>query len=411
MASKSKRARQAAAKAKTKSAWPVILWALAAAFAGYLQNRYGQFSDIRGFYGMRFQGGSHQWPYDWYTPLGATEPLHPIEYPVISGVVVWLLTFLTPQSGNPIFNYFTVNALINAFLFAGTAYFVRKLSSSKHAYLYIFAPAVVMALNLNWDLWAMVPMLAAVYLFEKRDYTFSSILLAISIAAKFFPIVLLLPIAIYMFRDKNLKGLLKYVIGTGATWLAINIPVMLVSFEGWKYFYDFSFHRGLGEGSFYTIFSKLGLDITFSNSIYYLLNILVFGLLITWLLGGKENKTLSVSAFFTIFAFTIFGKQYSMQYVLWLAPLAVVAISKLGSKIQKNVIIMYVSWQIFEVAFRYSYFQNMITNAYTSKGLIIANPISAGQYGGLAAIRYLVFVFFTTFLFANIRKSFKQVSN
>jgi hypothetical protein len=29
MASKSKRARQAAAKAKTKSAWPVILWALA----------------------------------------------------------------------------------------------------------------------------------------------------------------------------------------------------------------------------------------------------------------------------------------------------------------------------------------------------------------------------------------------
>jgi hypothetical protein len=46
MASKSKRARQAAAKAKTKSAWPVIPRVLAAAFADYFQSHYGQFSDI-----------------------------------------------------------------------------------------------------------------------------------------------------------------------------------------------------------------------------------------------------------------------------------------------------------------------------------------------------------------------------
>ena len=85
MASKSKRERQAAAaraaKAKNKSAWPVIIWALVAAYAGYLQNRYGQFSDIRGFYGMRFMDGQHHWPYDSYTPAGASGPLQPIEYP------------------------------------------------------------------------------------------------------------------------------------------------------------------------------------------------------------------------------------------------------------------------------------------------------------------------------------------
>lgn len=404
MASKSKRERQAAAKASTKSAWPVILWALATAFAGYLQNRYGQFSDIRGFYGMRFQGGSHQWPYDWYTPVGATEPLHPIEYPAISGLVVWLLTFITPQTGNPIINYFTVNIIINAFLFVCTAYLVRKLSSSKHTYLYIFAPAVVMALNLNWDLWAMVPMLAAVLFFEKRKYSVSAVLLAVSIAAKFFPAVLLLPIAIYMYRDKNSKGLLKYFTTTGSTWLVINTPFMLVSFDGWKYFYEFSFKRNLGEGSFFTIFAKMGLNLNFSNLAYYSLNILTFSLLIAWIIKSKANLDLSKTAFFAIFAFTFFGKQYSMQYVLWLAPLAVIALSKIAKRDYSLMIYGFIAWQAAELVFRNAYFQNMITNIYKSRGQVIPNSTSDLQYSWIALLRYMIFLLFTIFLARNIAR-------
>jgi hypothetical protein len=395
MASKSKQSRQLAAKSKAKSTWPVIIWALIAAFAGYLQNRYGQFSDIRGFYGMRFQGGSHQWPYDWYTPVGAADPLHPIEYPAISGLIVWLLTFITPQAGNPIFNYFTVNVITNAALFAGTAYYVRKLTDNKNTYLYIFAPAVVMALNLNWDLWAMVPMLAAIYLFEKRKYNVSSILLAVSIAAKFFPIVLLLPIAIFMHRDKNQRGFIKYFGITGITWLLINLPVMLISFEGWKYFYDFSFHRILGEGSFYSIFYKLGLSTTIPNIVYYVLNISVFGILILWITKSKANVSLSTTAYFTIFAFTIFGKQYSMQYVLWLAPLAVIAMAALSKKSKLIFSYLYLAWQALELAFRYSYFQNMVTNIYKGKGQVILNAISDTQYALISTLRYTSIIIFT----------------
>lgn len=93
MASKSNRARQAAAKAKTRSAWPVILLVIVAADVGYLQNRYGQLSDIRSFYGIRFADGTHQWAYEPQVRAeGSTLLL--IEYPVITGVAIWCLNSL-----------------------------------------------------------------------------------------------------------------------------------------------------------------------------------------------------------------------------------------------------------------------------------------------------------------------------
>lgn len=399
MASKIKRARLAAEQKKSKTIIPVLLWSLAAALVGYLQNRYGQFSDIRGFYGMRFMDGLHHWPYDSYTPAGATTPLNPIEYPAITGLIVWLLTFFVPKSGNPIINYFAINAFLNALLFLGTTYFVRKMSDTKTTYLYIFAPAVVLALNLNWDLWAMLPMLAAIYYFDKKKYDISAALLGISIAVKFFPIILLLPIFVYLFRHKHAKLFLRYLVVTILSWLIPNLPVMFSSFEGWKYFYTFSFSRGLGDGSIYSIINKVGIDITFQNEPYYVLNIGVFSALIIYLFFYKKNIPLTVSAFLTIVAFTYFGKQYSMQYILWLTPLATIALYKANVLKDKMLIIVYSVWQITEMSFRYAYFQNLLTNVYSDRNDIEFTRITDSTYGYIGLTKYfLVATFMTLFI-------------
>lgn len=391
MASKSKRARQTAA-AKSKSILPVLAWSLVAALLGYLQNRHGQFSDIRGFYGMRFMDGLHHWPYDSYIPAGATTALNPIEYPAVTGIVVWLLTFFVPATTNPIFTYFAINAFVNAMLFMGTAYFVRKLTDNKHTYLYIFAPAVVMALNLNWDLWAMVPMLAAIYFYENKKFYLSAGLLGISIAAKFFPIVLLLPIAINLLRGKEYKTLNKYIGLTVLSWIVPNLPVMVSSLEGWKYFYTFSFGRGLGDGSIYSIFAKMKIGIDLGNIHYYSLNLLIFGILIGFLVKSKSNFSLGVSAFLTMFAFTYFGKQYSMQYVIWLTPLMIISINSLKKKSRKRTILAFIAWQATELLFRWAYFQNLLTNVYLSRGQEITNQVSDQVYGSISMIRYLTFL-------------------
>lgn len=398
MASKSKRARQAAAKAKTKSAWPVIFWALTAAYFGYLQNRYGQFSDIRGFYGTRFMNGQHDWPYDVVTPLGGTGPLKPIEYPAISGVAIWLITFITPQSGIPLLNYFGINALIHALFFAGTGYYIKKLTNNSTAYLFVLAPAAFMALNLNWDMWAVFPMVAAIYYFEQKRWTASSIILGIAIAAKFFPVVLLLPIFIYFLREKEIKTGIKYFAGIIITWIVFNIPVAVVSFDGWKYFYEFSFNRGLGDGSLYSVAGKLGLGQVYSTPLYYLLNVSIFGLFILFLVKSKKNLSLAQTAFFTMFCFTYFGKQYSMQYILWLAPLAVLAIASLPKKNILTATYLYGAWQGFELLYRITYFQNWVSNLSAARGTPVANPVSDALYGSLATVRYILVATFVIYL-------------
>jgi hypothetical protein len=88
MASKSKKA-----LTKKEPIAFVIFLSVATSILALLQNKYGQFSDIRGFYGMHFADGQHQWPFSTHTLLGATESIHPVEYPALTGLIMWLISF------------------------------------------------------------------------------------------------------------------------------------------------------------------------------------------------------------------------------------------------------------------------------------------------------------------------------
>lgn len=65
---------------------PILLISLAIAmsFLALVQNKYGQFSDIKGFFQMHFVDGAHHWPFSTYTPIGTTNEIHAVEYPAIT---------------------------------------------------------------------------------------------------------------------------------------------------------------------------------------------------------------------------------------------------------------------------------------------------------------------------------------
>ena len=180
---------------------------------------------------------------------------------------------------------------------------------------------------------------------------------------------------------------------------------MLISFDGWKYFYTFSFNRGLGDGSIYSVLGKLGLGQLYSNPLYYILNLVLFAIFILLIVLNTKNVSLVQTAFFTMFCFTFFGKQYSMQYVLWLAPLAVLAISTLPTKYKMPATYIYGAWQAVELLFRITYFQNWITNLSASRGTPVTNAISDSLYGGIAFIRYITLICFTVMMFIGVYKS------
>lgn len=393
MASKSKQARMRQAN-KKETATIAILVALVTATFALLQNKYGQFSDIRGFYGMHFADGLHHWPFSTHTLQGTTDPMHPVEYPALTGLIMWLLSFFIVPSQMAVFNYYKLTAVFHIFLFAGTTFFIKKIAGRTWAIAFAVCPAVLYSLNRNWDIWAVITMIWSIYLFEKGKTRQSAIILAVSIATKFFPLVLLLPIAIQYLREKNLKKFFEYLGVTVASWILINLPFAFINFRGWTYFYEFNYKRGLGSASFFEIVGKLGSSYAFTNVSFYALNLFIFGIVTAYFFLSKKVVPLSEAAFFTMFAFILFNKQYSMQYIIWLTALAVMALSKLNKKHQTIAVVSFVSWQIFDLLFQYAFFQNILTNTYANSATPASPAISNDTYGAVGGFRYLLAVAF-----------------
>lgn len=393
MASKSKRAQ----KKKEPIAF-VIFLSVVTSILALLQNKYGQFSDIRGFYGMHFADGQHQWPFSTHTLLGATESIHPVEYPALTGLIMWLISFFVQPAQFAWVDYFRITAGFHVVLFAITAYYIKQLAGRKWAIVFVISPAVLYSLNRNWDIWAIVAMIWAIYLFEKGKLRQSAIVLAVSVATKLFPIVLLFPIFFYFMRQKKVREFIEYSAITMGVWFVINLPFMLINFRGWSYFYEFSYKRGIGSASIFDVTAQAGFGIPTWSILFYALNLIIFGGLGLYFWKSAKIVPLTEGAYLTMFAFILFNKQYSMQYVIWLAALAVIALARLSQKRQLSLLYIYVMWQASELAFQYSFFQNILTNINANTATPASPAISGYMYGMIGIFRYILAIAFTALL-------------
>jgi uncharacterized membrane protein len=262
----------------------------------------------------------------------------------------------------------------------------------------VVSPAVLYSLNRNWDIWAIVAMIWAIYLFEKGKMRQSAIVLAVSVATKLFPIVLLFPIFIYFMRQKKVREFIEYFAITMGVWFVINLPFMLINFRGWSYFYEFSYKRGLGSASIFDVSAQIGFGIPTWNWFFYALNLILFGGLGIYFWKSAKIVPLTEGAYLTMFAFILFNKQYSMQYVIWLAALAVIALARLSQKRQLSMLYIYAIWQASELAFQYSFFQNILTNVNANSATPASPEISGYTYGMIGIFRYILAIAFTALL-------------
>ncbi len=394
MASKSKQARLKAANRRETAVIAVIV-AIAGAVLALIQNSFGQYSDIRGLYGLHFSDGQHLWPFSTHQLLWASEPIHPVEYPALTGLIMWLFSFFIEPEQNAWIGYYRLTAGFQVVVFAVTTYLIHRFAGRKWTIIFVISPAVLYSLHRNWDIWAVVTMIWAIYLYQKGKEKQSAILLAISIATKFFPLVLLFPILISCFREKRINNFFSYFGFTVGAWFVINLPFMLINFRGWSYFYEFSYKRAIGSASIWDVTSRLSLPLPNNKITFYLLNLAVVIVLGLYLLKSRTPVPLVESSFLIMFAFILFNKQYSMQYVIWLAALAVLAISRLNQKYQVGIIYLYALWQASEIAFQFSYFQFLLTNKNPET---VSIAVSSFGFGVVGTIRYLIAIAFTVVL-------------
>ncbi|MEI6844998.1 MAG: mannosyltransferase [Actinomycetes bacterium] len=260
---------------------------------------------------------THQWAY--------SNGDKAIEYPVVMGAIMWATTWLTPAAGNEIRNYFYINALLLLLLFVGVVLLIGKMRP-KFAYLLPVAPAVIGSLFINWDMWGIITMILAIYYFDRHHYSASAIALAVSIATKFFPVLLLLPILFIFWKGRRVREASHYLLMTVFVWFAINAPVFLTTPKGWWRFYDLNLNRDADWGSIWYALSLLGINMNHLNYFSILSVVVILLLFLLFLADFDTPLPLAQVSFILIASVLCVGKVYSPQYVLWLAPLAILAL-------------------------------------------------------------------------------------
>ena len=322
------------------------------------------------------------WPYSSKT--------NAVEYPVITGLVMYATSFV---SHSPI-SYFNFNALLLALLFIAVVLIVRRIKP-EFAYLVAVAPAMIASLYINWDLWAIATMMLAIYWFDRKAYLNSSVALAISISTKFLPIFLLLPILFILWRQNQIKELLKFAVTTTLVWLAINLPFALTTPTGWWRFYKLNLERQDDWGSIWLALSQLGVGLTNLN--YLALLLLLIGLVsfAIFLFELKNTPTLASVSFIVLAIVMVASKVYSPQYVLWLTPLAVIALTN-----KKDLHAFWI-WQVAETIYHVAIWQHLALVTGAHFGL---------QQGGYATIT-LIRIVATLYLVFTLIKRALQAGN
>ena len=277
-----------------------------------------------------------------------------VEYPVITAMVMYATSFAAKSPAS----YFNVNIFFLVLLFLATVIVVRKIRP-EFAYLSVIAPAMIASLFINWDLWGIATMMLAIYWFDRKQYLHSALILSLSISTKFLPIFLLIPIAFILWRDTKLKELVKYVGVVAATWLAINAPFALTTPTGWWRFFKLNLERGADWGSFWLALQQLGINLTNLNYLSILLLLIGLTSIAVFLFELKHTPTLASVAFIVMAAVMVASKVYSPQFVLWLTPLAVIAL------INKEDLHAFWLWQATEVIYHVAIWQHIasITDA------------------------------------------------
>ena len=302
------------------------------------------YSDLPSLFGDR-ELNKHKWAY------AGTEKA--VEYPVITGLVMYATALITPSNSSSATNYFLINAFLIALLFIFMVVLIAHIKPN-YWYLLPVAPAMIASLYINWDLWAITSMLIAIYWFDKEKYKWSALALGISISTKFMPLFLLLPIFLILWRKNRIREIAQYSGIVIASWLAINLPVALTTPQGWWRFYDLNLSRGADWGSPWLAFSILGINLANLNYLTFLA--LLAGLTIITLIFFEFSitPTLAQMSFILLAVVMIVSKVYSPQYVLWLTPLAILGLNK------KSVHAFWI-WQGGEVIYHIAIWQHLAT--------------------------------------------------
>lgn len=307
----------------------------------------GCYTDITGLYEAR-GFTSNLWPYG----SGANS----LEYPILSGIGIWLISLISPDGPAGLLPFFRANLFAIGAVYLVIGYYLYQ-SDKRNLVLFTLSPAVISALYINWDIWAIAPLILAIFYLTRERYWLSGFFISLSIFFKFFPIIYVIPILLIL-TIKSRKGR-EFLGGLVITSLVINLPIMITQFDGWLKFYRFNFERGVDFGSVWYLYA---LKFGWINSVNLIITPLVALFLVASYLRYRAN--LLGNIFLVSIIFFTLNKVYSPQYVLWLTVIAILYFPK-----TKTFYLLFALWQSGELLYQVGIWRHILTVLNESGGI------------------------------------------
>lgn len=235
----------------------------------------------------------------------------PYEYPPLLGMLAGLLSSLAPDA----VWYVGLWTIVLALCAAATAYLIAPFASAKRvAGAWALAPQLVVLGTLNFDLVAVVFLIAAVVSTRTGPSLTASGLLGLGTAAKLFPAAAL-PAAVVHVRGRGTAVAIFF-----AVVAALTIPTLLApssAVAGVVYYASLGSNLDSLWGMLARVLAALGLPA--ADGI--VLVVTLVGLVITYAVALRYARAEPATAFgLAVLAVMLFARRYSPQYSLWILP-------------------------------------------------------------------------------------------
>ncbi|GAA1348068.1 glycosyltransferase 87 family protein [Arthrobacter koreensis] len=269
------------------------------------------------------------------------------EYPVLLGLLAGFVAWLVPAGADSRgLVYFDLNAVFATAAWIVTVIATMRMANRRpwDAAMVAVAPAMILSMFINWDIWAVMLASLAMLAFARNKPLLAGVLLGLGTALKLYPVLILGAVLVLALRTLKLRAAAVTFAATALTWLVVNVPFMLRDFQGWKYFYDFSRDRGAGNSSVWQAwnitFPEHAVDAAFISFWAYFLFALACAGIAVLALAAPQRPRIAQLVFLIVAAFILTNKVYSPQFVLWLVPLLALARPRWRD---------FLIWQFFEV--------------------------------------------------------------
>jgi uncharacterized membrane protein len=269
-----------------------------------------------------------------------------IEYPVITGLFIYLTDVITPTKEL----FFIVNFVLLAIFAVITSFVLYKMTNDRGRvmFLFILTPSFILFTVYNWDMLGIMLMTISFYFIRKKQDTTASVFLSLAVSTKFFPVIFLIPFLLKGDRMKAVKNLSVFVIA----FLAANLYFMVNNLSNWFYTYSFHVNRTANIDSIWGLISNV-----FPSEVLYV-NLISAGLFVFFyflVVYRKRDLDFFSLSFLLFLVFLIFNKIFSPQYLMWLLPFFVILFKSPNKKfyaleISNAFVLFAVLWYYFNIS-------------------------------------------------------------